>query len=67
LVYVTDALAAGDSVTAVSFPEAANAINTYQIATLKQSRDASLAGAFENFVTGPVGRSALAAAGFGTP
>lgn len=67
LVYVTDALAAGDSVTAVSFPEAATAINTYQIATLKQSRDASLAGAFVNFVTGPVGRSALAAAGFGTP
>lgn len=67
LVYVTDALAAGDSVTAVAFPEAANAINTYQIATLKQSRDTSLASAFVNFVTGPVGRSALAAAGFGTP
>jgi molybdate transport system substrate-binding protein len=67
LVYVTDALAAGDSVTAVSFPEAANAINTYQIATLKQSRDTSLASDFVNFVAGPVGRSALAAAGFGNP
>ena len=67
LVYVTDALAAGDSVTAVSFPEAANAINTYQIATLKQSRNSTLASAFVNFVTGPVGRSELAAAGFRNP
>ena len=67
LVYVTDALAAGDSVTAVAFPEAANAVNTYQIATLRQSRNATSADVFANFVTGPVGRSALAAAGFGNP
>ena len=67
LVYVTDALAAGDSVTAVAFPEAANAVNIYQIATLRQSRNATSADVFANFVTGPVGRSALAAAGFGNP
>jgi len=67
LVYVTDALSAGASVTAVAFPEAANAVNTYQIATLRQSRNATLADVFAKFVTGPIGRSALAAAGFGNP
>lgn len=66
LVYVTDALAAAGDVTAVAFPEAASAVNTYQIATLRQSRNAALASAFVNFVTGPVGREVLASAGFGS-
>lgn len=66
LVYLTDALAAAGDVTAVAFPEAASAVNTYQIAILRQSRNAALASAFVNFVTGPVGREVLASAGFGS-
>lgn len=66
LVYGTDALAATGDVTAVAFPEAAGAVNTYQIATLQPSRNAALATEFVEFVTGPVGREALAAAGFGS-
>lgn len=67
LVYVTDARAAGDKVAAVSFPEAAGAVNSYQIAVLKQAREPELAGRFVDLVTGPSGRKLLDAAGFGTP
>lgn len=66
LVYVTDALAAAGDVTAVAFPEAASAVNTYQIATLRPARNAALATEFVGFVTGAVGREALASAGFGS-
>lgn len=65
LVYVTDTLAAAGDVTAVAFPEAASAVNIYQIATLRESRNAALATEFVEFMTGPVGREALALAGFG--
>jgi len=65
LVYLTDARAAGDGVTAVPFPGAAGAANTYQIAMLKTSRDTALARRFVDLVTGPAGRQALEAAGFG--
>ncbi|MEX0581473.1 MAG: molybdate ABC transporter substrate-binding protein [Mycobacterium sp.] len=67
LVYVTDALAATGDITAVAFPEAASAVNTYRIATLLQSRRAALATEFVEFMTGPVGRETLASAGFGSP
>ena len=67
LVYVTDARAAGDKVTAVPFPEAAAAANTYQIALLKDAREPKLAGRFVDLVTGPTGRKVLDAAGFGKP
>lgn len=67
LVYLTDTRAAGDRVTAVPFPEAATAVNTYRIAVLKQARSAAMAQRFVDQVTGPVGRAALAAAGFGAP
>ncbi|MEE2034602.1 molybdate ABC transporter substrate-binding protein [Rhodococcus sp. CC-R104] len=67
LVYVTDAQAAGDRVTAVPFPEAAGAVNTYPIAVLRQARDPSLATQFRVYVTGPEGRSVLAGAGFAAP
>src|SRR6185437_6508781 len=46
LVYVTDAAGAGDKVTAVAFPESADAVNTYPIAVLKQSKEQDLAGKF---------------------
>ena len=67
LVYVTDVRAAGDKVTDVPFPEAADAVNTYQIAVLKGSHDPGLAHRFIDFVTGAAGWQVLAAAGFGKP
>ena len=41
LVYVTDAMGAGDKVAAVAFPEAAGAVNTYPIAALKTAKKRS--------------------------
>jgi molybdate transport system substrate-binding protein len=67
LVYVTDAAGAGDKVNAVSFPEAAGAVNTYPIATLKQAGNATLASKFVDMVTGQAGQQILAKAGFGKP
>ncbi len=65
LVYVTDAANAGDAVATVAFPESAEAVNTYPIATLPGASAA--AGRFVELVTGPQGRDVLAAAGFGEP
>ena len=67
LVYVTDAQGAGDKVTAVTFPESADAVNTYPIAVLKQSKDQDLAGKFVDLVTGEAGQKVLDAAGFAKP
>ena len=67
VVYVTDTRAAGAAVTAVPFPEAADAVNAYRIAVLKQARNPTLARRFAGWVTGPSGRAVLAAAGFGAP
>jgi len=67
LVYVTDAIGAGDKVTAVPFPESSGAVNTYPIAVLKQSASLDMCHRFVDFVTGPAGRAALAKAGFGGP
>lgn len=67
LVYVTDVAGSGGKVVAVDFPAAADAVNTYPIATLKDSANAELARAFVDFVTGEEGRKVLGDAGFGTP
>jgi molybdate transport system substrate-binding protein len=67
LVYVTDAKGAGDKVTAVAFPESADAVNVYPIGTLKQSKDSPLATKFVEAVTGEAGAKVLAAAGFAKP
>lgn len=67
LVYVTDVAGAGDKVSAISFPEAAGAVNTYPIATLEQAGNPTLANKFVDLVTGPAGQQILAKAGFGTP
>ncbi|MDF0532295.1 molybdate ABC transporter substrate-binding protein [Tsukamurella sp. 8F] len=67
LVYTTDAKGAGDAVTAVDFPEAAKAVNTYPIATLKESKSAAAAQQFVDFVLGTDGQKELAAAGFSKP
>jgi molybdate transport system substrate-binding protein len=67
LVYVTDALAAGDQVTTVEFAEAADAVNTYPIAVLRDASQAGLARKFVDLVTGEAGQKILGQAGFGTP
>jgi molybdate transport system substrate-binding protein len=67
LVYVTDAKGAGDQVAAVSFPEAADAVNTYPIAVLKESKNPELARKFVGLVTGESGQKVLDAAGFAKP
>lgn len=67
LVYVTDAEGAGDKVASVPFPESADAVNTYPIAVLKQSKNQELAGKFVDLVTGEAGQKVLGAAGFAKP
>jgi molybdate transport system substrate-binding protein len=67
LVYVTDAMGAGNKVTAVPFPEASGAVNTYPIAVLKESKSPDLARKFVDMVTGESGQKILDAAGFSKP
>ena len=67
LVYATDIRAAGGKLDEVPFPEAATAVNTYQIVTLQSARNPAAATRFVDQVTGPAGRAVLTAAGFGTP
>jgi molybdate transport system substrate-binding protein len=67
LVYVTDVRGAGSAVKGITFPESGTAVNTYPIATVKASANGKVATAFVDYVTGKVGRSVLAAAGFGAP
>jgi molybdate transport system substrate-binding protein len=51
----------------VPFPEAAKTVNVYPIARVAHAPNPAGAAAFVAFVTGPDGRKALAAAGFGAP
>jgi molybdate transport system substrate-binding protein len=67
LVYVTDAQGAGDQVTAIAFPESADAVNTYPIGILEQSKNRDLATKFVDTVTGEQGQKILTAAGFAKP
>ncbi len=64
LVYVTDVQGAGDSVEGVEFPESANAVNVYPIATIADSDEPDLAQAFVDLVLGATGQGILQAAGF---
>jgi molybdate transport system substrate-binding protein len=67
LVYVTDALGAGDKVATVEFTEAGASVNTYPIGVLNGSPHPELARKFVDLVTGDVGRQILSQAGFGKP
>ena len=67
VVYVTDVKAAGKAVTGVPIPGADRSINTYEIASLKNSPESALAADWVTLVTGPNGQAALRAAGFGKP
>ena len=67
LVYVTDVKGAGSRVTGIPFPQSSTAVNTYPIVTIAAGKNLTLAKAFVEYVTGSVGRTVLAAAGFGAP
>lgn len=67
LVYLTDAADAGSKVTTVKFPEAAQAVNVYPIAVLKNAPQPALAQRFQAAVTGQAGRQILDRAGFARP
>ena len=65
LVYVTDVAAAGDAVEGVEFPEAADAVTAYPIATLTEAQNPDAAAAFVAWVLSDEGQAVLAEAGFG--
>ena len=67
LVYVTDVKAAGDQVEGVTFPEAAEAVNTYPIAEVGDAHEPDLAQAFIDLVLGEQGQTVLQDAGFAQP
>jgi molybdate transport system substrate-binding protein len=67
VVYVTDVTGAGDKVTAVPFPESADAVNTYPIAVLEASEHQELARSFIEAATDEAGQTTLTAAGFAKP
>jgi molybdate transport system substrate-binding protein len=66
-VYVTDAMAAGSKVRAISLPADAQAVATYPIAVVTASGRARQADTFVRFVLGPQAQAILRAAGFGPP
>ena len=67
VVYVTDALGAGDKVATVNFVESSVAVNTYPIAVLKDAPKPDLAKKFVDLVTGEYGQKVLSEAGFDKP
>lgn len=67
LVYVTDAISAGNKVSTVDFPEAADAVNVYPIGVLKKAPLPTLAQKFVSLVTSDTGRKILAHSGFAKP
>jgi molybdate transport system substrate-binding protein len=67
LVYVTDAITAGNIVTPVPFPEAAQAVNVYPIAVLKKAPQPALAQKFVTMVTTEAGQKILDRSGFAKP
>ena len=67
LVFKTDALNVGDTVSWFAFPEAADAAVTSWIAPMKNSDEAGLASKFVQDATGPAGRKVFLDDGFTEP
>jgi len=67
LIYVTDAIAAGDALEVVTVPDAAEVITEYLIAALSESTNPDAASAFIDFVLSPDGQVILRTAGFSGP
>lgn len=67
VVYVTDAQSAQDKVDAVQITASENVVNSYFIAAVKGSAEASMATAWIDLVQSPSGQSVLSEAGFQGP
>jgi molybdate transport system substrate-binding protein len=67
IVYVTDAKAAGSAVTAVTIPDAQNAIAVYPIGVLKRTGNVTAARAFMAYVLSTRGQATLKSSGFLPP
>ena len=67
LVYVTDVIAAGDTVLGIEFPESSSAVNVYPVGTVAASENADLAQEFMDLVLSPEGATILTDAGFAQP
>ncbi len=67
LVYVTDVIAAGDSVEGIDFPETEEAVNAYPIVALTAASNPDAAQAWVEFILSDVATSALEGAGFRSP
>jgi molybdate transport system substrate-binding protein len=67
LVYRTDAIAAGDKVRGIEFPESTSAITNYPIVALAHSSNMATARAFVAFVLSPNSIAELVTAGFQKP
>jgi molybdate transport system substrate-binding protein len=67
VVYQTDVKAAGSKVKGVQFTEAAKAIATYPIVTVKGGKNPTGGSAFEQYVLSTAGTAVLSAAGFQGP
>lgn len=65
LVYVTDAVGAGDSVTAVADPAFAAVVNNYPIAPVAATKNEAVAKEFVDMVLGSEGTNVLRGMGFG--
>jgi molybdate transport system substrate-binding protein len=64
IVYVTDAKAAGRTVTAIPIAASLNVLAVYPIAPIASSQNATLAQAWIDYVLSPVGKRTLAKYGF---
>lgn len=67
LVYTTDAAAAGAKVRSFPIPNTSEAVNSYLVAPVAQSRSPDLARAWVDLVTSSEGQQVLRSHGFGQP
>jgi len=65
IVYRTDVIAAGSSVSGVRIPAAQNLVAEYPIATLRSSSNPAVAQAFVDFMLSPEGQAIITSYGFG--
>lgn len=67
VVYLTDAMSAGDSVGTVTIPDTVNVVASYPIVVLPGTAHNEPAGRFVEFLRSDVGRDILESFGFGPP
>ena len=67
IVYVTDVLAGGHSVSGVPIPDAQNVLATYPIAALRTAQHPAIAKAFVDYILSPPGQATLKRFGFLPP